>query len=158
MSDNFNLDFEAPIIELENKMHELKNFGNEQNIDVKNEIENMKQKIVSMRKEIYKNLTSWQKVQVARHPNRPYTMDYIKLITNDFIEIHGDRIHRDDRAIIGGFAKIEDEKIYLEAELFSIDGKQRFYYKAFKDINCSIELGKEVGEILKKESKNSYKR
>ena len=112
MSDNFNLDFEAPIIELENKMNELKNFGNEQNIDVKNEIENMKQKIVSMRKEIYKNLTSWQKVQVARHPNRPYTMDYIKLITNDFIEIHGDRIHRDDRAIIGGFAKIEDENAH----------------------------------------------
>ena len=113
MSDNFNLDFEAPIIELENKMNELKNFGNEQNIDVKNEIENMKQKIVSMRKEIYKNLTSWQKVQVARHPNRPYTMDYIKLITNDFIEIHGDRIHRDDRAIVGGFAKIEDEKVMI---------------------------------------------
>lgn len=113
MSNNFQLDFEAPIIELENKMKELKKFGAEQNIDLESELQNMEKRIISMRKEIYNNLTPWQKVQVARHPNRPYTMDYINSITTDFVEIHGDRIHKDDRAIIGGFAKIDDEKVMI---------------------------------------------
>ena len=104
MSESIKLPFEAPIAELETKMIELKQFSEEQNIDVTGEIENMEKKITDLRKEIYENLTAWQKVQVARHPDRPYTMDYIKTMTTDFIEIHGDRIHRDDRAIVGGFA------------------------------------------------------
>ncbi len=77
------------------------------------EIERMKEKIETTRAQIYENLTSWQKVQVARHPERPYTMDYIEKMTTDFVEIHGDRIHKDDRALIGGFAKIDGQKVMI---------------------------------------------
>ena len=107
------LDFEKPIIELQQKMKELERFSDEQNIDVQSEINNMEEKINSLKKEIYSNLTPWQKVQVARHPDRPYTVDYINEITTDFIELHGDRIHKDDRAIIGGFAKIDNQKVMI---------------------------------------------
>ena len=113
MSDSVNLEFEKPIVELQTKMNELKKFSDEQNIDVQNEIKNMEDKISSMKNDIYKNLSPWQKVQIARHPNRPYTRDYISKIATDFVEIHGDRIHRDDKAIIGGFAKINDEKVMI---------------------------------------------
>ena len=113
MSESVKLPFEAPIAELETKMIELKQFSEEQNIDVTGEIGNMEKKIAEMRDQIYQNLTAWQKVQVARHPDRPYTMDYIKTMTTDFIEIHGDRIHRDDRAIVGGFATLGTERIMI---------------------------------------------
>ncbi|HEY5621797.1 MAG TPA: acetyl-CoA carboxylase carboxyltransferase subunit alpha [Pontiella sp.] len=107
------LPFETPIVTLENKLKELEAFSQEQDIDVSHEIQNMKDKIEQTRTEIYENLTAWQKVQVARHPDRPYTMDYIEAITTDFVEIHGDRIHRDDRAIVGGFAKIDGRKVMI---------------------------------------------
>ena len=109
----FTLPFEKPVLDLENKLHELENFSKEQDIDVSHEVERMKEKIKSTREQIYSNLTSWQKVQVARHPDRPYTMDYIKHMTTDFVELHGDRIHADDRAIIGGFAKIDGQKVMI---------------------------------------------
>jgi acetyl-CoA carboxylase carboxyl transferase subunit alpha len=113
MSAQFSLPFEQPIAELEIKLQELEAFSNEQDIDVSHEITNMQQKIEQTRNEIYAHLTAWQKVQVARHPDRPYTMDYINTITTDFVEIHGDRIHRDDRAIVGGFAKIDGQKVMI---------------------------------------------
>ncbi|HEY5654124.1 MAG TPA: acetyl-CoA carboxylase carboxyltransferase subunit alpha, partial [Pontiella sp.] len=113
MSAQFSLPFEGPVLELEAKLKELESFSKEQDIDVSHEIQNMKKKIEKTRNNIYENLSAWQKVQVARHPNRPYTMDYINAMTTDFVEIHGDRIHRDDRAIIGGFAKIDDQKVMI---------------------------------------------
>jgi acetyl-CoA carboxylase carboxyl transferase subunit alpha len=113
MSAKFNLPFESPIAELEIKLQELESFSNEQDIDVSHEISRMKEKIEQTRDDIYANLSAWQKVQVARHPDRPYTMDYINAMTTDFVEIHGDRIHRDDRAIIGGFAKIDGRKVMI---------------------------------------------
>jgi len=109
----FTLSFEKPVLELEKKLHELESFSKNQEIDVSHEVERMKEKIEATRAQIYTNLTAWQKVQVARHPERPYTLDYIKNMTTDFVEIHGDRIHGDDRAIIGGFAKIDGQKVML---------------------------------------------
>jgi len=109
----FTLPFEKPVQDLENKLHELESFSKDQDIDVAHEIERMKEKIETTRAQIYENLTSWQKVQVARHPDRPYTMDYIEKMTTDFVEIHGDRIHADDRALIGGFAKIDGQKVMI---------------------------------------------
>ncbi|HNX52614.1 MAG TPA: acetyl-CoA carboxylase carboxyltransferase subunit alpha [Pontiellaceae bacterium] len=109
----FTLSFEKPVLELEKKLHELEHFSKKQDIDVSHEIERMKEKIAATRGQIYGNLTAWQKVQVARHPERPYTMDYIRNMTTDFVEIHGDRIHADDRAIIGGFAKIDGQKVMI---------------------------------------------
>jgi acetyl-CoA carboxylase carboxyl transferase subunit alpha len=113
MSAQITLPFEEPVIELETKLKELEAFSQEQDIDVSHEIKNMQQKIEETRNNIYANLSAWQKVQVARHPNRPYTMDYINTMTTDFIEVHGDRIHRDDRAIVGGFAKIDGRKVMI---------------------------------------------
>lgn len=113
MSAPFSLPFESPVHELQTKLKELEAFSQEQDIDVSHEIKNMKDKIEQTRNEIYNNLSAWQKVQVARHPNRPYTMDYIETMTTDFVEIHGDRIHRDDRAIIGGFAKLDGQKVMI---------------------------------------------
>ena len=113
MSAPFSLPFESPVQELETKLQELEAFSQEQDIDVSHEINNMKEKIEQTRTDIYANLTAWQKVQVARHPYRPYTMDYIETMCTDFVEIHGDRIHRDDRAIVGGFAKIDGQKVMI---------------------------------------------
>jgi len=109
----FTLPFEKPVIDLETKLQELERFSETQDIDVSGEISRMKEKIETTRREIFSRLTPWQKVQIARHPARPYTQDYIKTITQNFTELHGDRIHADDRAIIGGFAEIDGEKIML---------------------------------------------
>ena len=103
----YTLPFEKPILEMENKLKELRSFSEHQDIDVSLEIKRMQQKMEETRRRIYGELTAWQKVQVARHPLRPYTLDYIRHMLTDFQELHGDRIHRDDRAIIGGFAKLD---------------------------------------------------
>ncbi|MBW7909296.1 MAG: acetyl-CoA carboxylase carboxyltransferase subunit alpha [Kiritimatiellae bacterium] len=109
----YTLPFEKPILELENKLRDLTQFSETQKIDVSGEIERMQKRITDTRRKIYNELTPWQKVQVARHPLRPYTNDYIQLMTRDWLEIHGDRNYRDDRAIIGGFATIDDERVIL---------------------------------------------
>ncbi|MBN1269105.1 MAG: acetyl-CoA carboxylase carboxyltransferase subunit alpha [Kiritimatiellae bacterium] len=107
------LPFEKPVVELENKLHELRNFSETQNIDVSLEIERMQKKIEDTRQKIYSNLTPWQKVQVARHPLRPYPRDYIAKMTSDFTELHGDRLYADDRALIGGFGTIDDQRLMI---------------------------------------------
>ncbi len=109
----YTLPFEKPVLELENKLRDLAQFSENQKIDVSSEIERMKRRIVETREKIYSELTPWQKVQVARHPLRPYTLDYIQHMTRDWMEIHGDRNYRDDRAIIGGFTTIDDERVML---------------------------------------------
>lgn len=107
------LPFEKPIAEQENKLKELITFSETQKIDVSTEIERMKKRIVELRKKIYSELSPWQKVQVARHPLRPYTLDYITSMCTDFIELHGDRVHRDDRAILGGLARIDGQSLMV---------------------------------------------
>lgn len=109
----YTLPFEKPIVEMENKLRELRSFSEKQKIDVTLEVQRMQQKIEETRKTIYEGLTAWQKVQVARHPLRPYTRDYISEMTTDFVELHGDRIHRDDQAIVGGFAKLDGKPVMI---------------------------------------------
>lgn len=104
-------DFEKPVIELEKKIEELKNFGSGEKIDFSSEIKRLEEKLENLKKQTYTNLTAWQKVQIARHPLRPYSLDYISMIMSDFIELHGDRIFSDDKAIVTGFAKIDNQKI-----------------------------------------------
>src|SRR3990167_9351955 len=94
------LDFEKPILELERKIEELKKFTSSEKIDLKSEIKKLEDKLEDAKREIFENLTPWQKVQISRHPKRPYTLDYVKLIMADFIELHGDRVFADHRAII----------------------------------------------------------
>jgi len=107
------LDFEKPIIELELKIEELRNFGEDKNITLEPEIKKLEEKLEKMRAEIYDRLTIWQRVQIARHPDRPYTLDYIRMLTTDFIELHGDRQFADDLALIAGFAQIDGTKVLI---------------------------------------------
>lgn len=105
------LEFEKPIFELEKKIEEMKKL--EDNLDIKNEIDTLEEKVNLLKKNIYENLTRWQKVQLARHSDRPYTLDYIYLMTENFIELHGDRYFKDDKAVVGGFAMLENEKVMI---------------------------------------------
>jgi acetyl-CoA carboxylase carboxyl transferase subunit alpha len=107
------LDFEKPIVELEKKIQELKNFVSTKKIDLSSEITRLEDKLESLRKETYSNLTAWQRVQIARHPQRPYSQDYINMIMTEYVELHGDRGFADDKAIIGGFAKINGQKVMI---------------------------------------------
>lgn len=107
------LDFEKPIFELEAKIEELKNFGSDKNIELNPEINKLQQKLEKMKKDIYSNLSIWQRVQIARHPDRPYTLDYIRMICDDFVEMHGDRQFADDLALVAGFAHINGNKVMV---------------------------------------------
>ena len=108
-----NLDFEKPIIELEKKIVELRTYSSGEKIDLNGEIRSLEKKLEKVKKEIFGNLTPWQRVQISRHPKRPYTLDYIKLICDNFIELHGDRLFGDDKAIVGGLASLGDERILI---------------------------------------------
>jgi acetyl-CoA carboxylase carboxyl transferase subunit alpha len=107
------LDFEKSIVELEKKIQELKNFGADKKLDLSSEIKRLEDKLAHLRKDTYGNLTAWQRVQIARHPQRPYTLDYVNMFMSDFIELHGDRAFADDKAIICGLAKLENQKIVV---------------------------------------------
>lgn len=109
----YTLPFEKPIVDMENKLKELSQFSQSQQIDMSSEIDRMERRIKDTRRKIYEELTPWQKVQVSRHPLRPYTLDYVAHMTDSFTELHGDRIHRDDRAIVGGFATISGRPVML---------------------------------------------
>lgn len=107
------LDFEKPIIELERKIDELRKLSSERKMNLSGEIRRLEEKLEKLKKEIYENLTPWQRVQIARHPKRPYTLDYINIITTDFIELHGDRNFSDDKAMIAGLTKINGSKVCI---------------------------------------------
>jgi acetyl-CoA carboxylase carboxyl transferase subunit alpha len=109
------LDFEKPIAELQTKLEDLKAHPEKHSLEVcfEDEIKLMEAKIEETRKAIFTNLNAWQRVQLARHPKRPFTMDYIKLAFRDFAELHGDRLFAEDRAIVGGFATLGDQKVMV---------------------------------------------
>lgn len=115
------LDFELPIKELTEQLDKCYLIGEESDVDVTNTCKQIEKKLEETKKQIYKNLTPWQRVQLSRHPNRPYTLDYIKAICGDtFLELHGDRGVRDDKAMVGGLGKIG-------AQSFMIIGQQKGY-------------------------------
>jgi acetyl-CoA carboxylase carboxyl transferase subunit alpha len=107
------LDFEKPIQELELKIEELKRLSNGQDLNITGELEKLEQKAGEMRNDIFSRLTPWQKTQIARHPDRPYTLDYINMLTDDFMELHGDRRYSDDPAIVGGLGSIGGTSIMI---------------------------------------------
>jgi len=119
------LEFEKPIIELENKIEELRKYS--ESLDLSDEIKTLEDKVNQLRKSVYEGLTRWQKVQLARHPDRPYTLDYINMMTTEFIELHGDRCFRDDKAIVGGFARIENEPVMIIGQQKGRDTKSNLY-------------------------------
>ena len=107
------LDFEKPIIELERKIEELKGFTTREDLDMSGELKKLEAKLSQIKKDIYENLTPWQRVQLARHPRRPYTLDYIEMMMTDFFEIHGDRHFADDKALIGGLATLNGDRLMV---------------------------------------------
>lgn len=107
------LDFEKPILELERKIEELKGFTKDKKIDLSSEISKLSDRLEQVKQEVYANLTPWNRVQIARHPKRPYTLDYISFIASGFAELHGDRLFGDDKALIGGFARIDDNEVLI---------------------------------------------
>lgn len=123
----FVLDFEKPILELENKIKEMKDFSSSENMELDEEIEKLEAKVDKLRQETFSKLSRWQRVQLARHPQRPYTMDYIERITESFIECHGDRAFGDDPALIAGLAKIDDETLVIIGQQKGRDTKQKLY-------------------------------
>src|SRR5574344_871236 len=104
----YHLEFEKPLLELKKKIQELQEFSEHNSIDVKSQIDALTARLNEMMKDIYDHLTPWQRVQLARHPERPYTLDYIERLFTNFLELSGDRRFRDDKAVVGGFAKFQD--------------------------------------------------
>ncbi len=114
MADNFiPLEFERPIAELETKIEELRSCAATEHMDFSAEIGTLEEKCEALRRQIYGSLTPWQRVQIARHPQRPYTMDYIKALCTDFMELHGDRTFSDDASIVGGIAFFEGRPVVV---------------------------------------------
>jgi len=113
MNNAFFLDFERPIVELEEKIREMRNYAVSEDLDMFDELERLERKAEKLRHGIYSKLSRWQRVQLARHPQRPYTLDYVRLMTTDFVELHGDRLYGDDRAMVGGLARLDGEPVVL---------------------------------------------
>jgi acetyl-CoA carboxylase carboxyl transferase subunit alpha len=103
----YTLDFERPILELQAKIEELKQLAQAGQVDVSHEIGRLERKVARLQTETFSKLTAWQRTQIARHPARPYTLDYVRLMLTDFFELHGDRAFGDDKAIVGGFARLD---------------------------------------------------
>lgn len=121
------LDFEKPLEHLHDQLEKVKELGTQGNIDISKMTKDLEVKIKDKRKEIYTNLTGWQKVQLSRHPERPYTLYYIESIFKKFIELHGDRNFKDDKAIIGGLARLDDTSVVVIGHQKGVNTKMRQY-------------------------------
>jgi acetyl-CoA carboxylase carboxyl transferase subunit alpha len=119
------LEFERPIIELEQKVDEMRKYAD--SLDISNEINKLEKKVNELRASVYKNLTRWQIVQIARHPERPYSLDYIYLMTENFTELHGDRNFKDDKAVVGGFAFLDGKPVMIIGQQKGRDTKSNIY-------------------------------
>jgi acetyl-CoA carboxylase carboxyl transferase subunit alpha len=119
------LDFEKPIFELEEKLEEMKESSG--NLDIGKDILRLETKVAQLKQELYNGLTRWQRVQLARHPDRPFTLDFINLMTKNFIELHGDRHYADDKAIVGGFANLGHYKVMMIGQQKGRDTKSNVY-------------------------------
>jgi acetyl-CoA carboxylase carboxyl transferase subunit alpha len=107
------LDFEKPIVELERKIEELRGIATRQDMDLSHETKRLEERLDKIKKEVYENLTPWQRVQIARHPRRPYMLDYVDMLMTDFIEVHGDRHYSDDKSIVCGLGTLDGERLMV---------------------------------------------
>jgi len=154
------LEFEKPIEDLIEKLNQAIQLGREGDLDVRSTVAELEKKIKKTRKEIYKNLTPWQKVQMSRHPQRPYTLDYINELTKgDFVELHGDRGVKDDKAMIGGWGTIDGQTVMFIGQQKGRNTKQRQYRnfgmanpegyrKALRLMKMAEKFGKPVVSLI----------
>ena len=121
------LDFERPIVDLENRLEQLQRLDDGKDKSVREEAAKLERKIGKIRKEVFSNLTRWQITQLARHPNRPYTLDYINLVFKNFLEIHGDRAFRDDPPVVCGFAELDGQRVVLIGQQKGRNTNEKIY-------------------------------
>ncbi len=124
MANKFILDFERPLLELEEKIKEMRSM---EDLKIDKEINELEKKVDDLRIDIYRNLTRWQRVQLARHPERPLTLDYVDNIFTDFVELHGDRQYRDDPSIVGGMAYLDNQPVMIVGHQKGTDTKSNVY-------------------------------
>lgn len=120
-------EFEKPVIELEKQIDEIKRFSQEKKIDMTEQIATMEQKAEALRIEVYSNLTPWQRIQIVRHPKRPTFLDYVEMIFKDFVELHGDRLYRDDPAMVGGIAYLDNIPVTVIGPQKGRDTKENIF-------------------------------
>jgi len=121
------LDFEKPVVELETKIKELRDFAASSNLEVGEEVLRLERKAERLRREIYTKLSRWQRVQLARHPRRPYTLDYVEILCEEFTELHGDRGYRDDPSIVGGVARMDGRPLLVVGHQKGRNTKENIY-------------------------------
>ncbi|MFQ5848607.1 MAG: acetyl-CoA carboxylase carboxyltransferase subunit alpha [Candidatus Methylomirabilales bacterium] len=152
---HYALDFEKPLVELETKIKELKRFSEAENVDFADEVKKLEHKLQKMQSEILEKLTPWQRCQIARHPDRPYTLDYIRLMMTDFMEIHGDRVFADDTAIVAGLGRLQGMPLVVVGHQKGRDTKEKIarnfamahpegYRKALRAMKLAEKFGKPV--------------
>lgn len=153
--NSFFLDFERPITELENKIEEMRQYAAAQGMDMSEQLARLEEEAQRLRKEIYSKLTPWQRVQLARHPKRPYALDYIRLMMSDFVELHGDRHFGDDPAIVGGMARLDGRSVMVIGQQKGRDTKENIrryfgmphpegYRKALRLMRLAAKFGLSV--------------
>jgi acetyl-CoA carboxylase carboxyl transferase subunit alpha len=159
MPPTYTLEFEKPLLELEKQIEELKRLGEERQLDVDGELQGLQSKLEGLRAEIYQKLTPMQRVMVARHPRRPYTLDYLSTIFTDFIELHGDRLFRDDPAIVGGWARLAGISVMVIGHQKGRDTKENLkrnfgmphpegYRKALRLMEMAAKFGAPVLTLI----------
>ncbi|SHK72257.1 acetyl-CoA carboxylase carboxyltransferase subunit alpha [Hymenobacter psychrotolerans] len=153
------LDFEQPIAALEGKLREMQQLALDSQVDVSEAVAALEAKIKTLKKETYANLTRWQRVQLSRHPDRPYTLDYIEGMTDKFIELHGDRTVADDQAMVGGFAELDGRSVMFIGQQKGRNTKQRQlrrfgmpnpegYRKALRLMKLAEKFGKPIVTLI----------
>ena len=153
------LDFEQPIAALEGKLREMQQLALDSQVDVSEAVAALEAKIKALKKETYANLTRWQRVQLSRHPERPYTLDYIQGMTQKFVELHGDRTVADDKAMVGGFAEIDGRSVMFIGQQKGRNTKQRQfrnfgmpnpegYRKALRLMKLAEKFGKPIVTLI----------
>ncbi|MCY7350234.1 MAG: acetyl-CoA carboxylase carboxyltransferase subunit alpha [Cytophagaceae bacterium] len=153
------LDFEKPIAELENKLEDMKRLAAENNVDVGVAVQTLEDSIGQLRRETFQNLTRWQRVQLSRHPDRPYTLDYIERMCDQFIELHGDRTVADDEAIVGGLGELAGQTVLFIGQQKGRNTKQRQqrnfgmpnpegYRKALRLMKLAEKFGKPIVTLI----------
>ncbi len=125
MAERPYLEFERPLVELERKISDMRDFSMGESIELDSEIAGLEKKLARLREDIYTRLTRWQRVQLSRHPKRPYTLDYISMMTTEFVELHGDRGFADDHAMVGGFAMLDDQPVMIVGQQKGRDTKEK---------------------------------
>jgi len=156
---HYYLDFERPVAELEDKIEELRRLADGRDMNIASEIKKLEKKARDLRADIFSKITPWQKTLIARHPERPYTLDYIDLIMQDFVELHGDRRFSDDPAIVAGFARLGDMSVAVIGHQKGRSTKERIernfgqphpegYRKALRVMKLAERLGKPIITLI----------